>query len=441
MDPIIIAIIMIMGLFAFILLGVHIGVALATLSVGGVWWIYGDFFKAFGLLSNTAFSAIMDYGFGVLPMFILMGVLVSLSGAGEELYRSANMIFARVRGGVGITTVFANAIFAAVTGVSVASAAVFSKIAIPEMKQLKYNDKFSLGIVSGSSLLGMLIPPSALLILYGILAEESIGKLFMAGIGPGILLTIMLGFGVYGAVLIRPEIGGQRPNLSNFAGRDIMKITLAPWAIYLLLIVVLGGIYGGFFTATEAGGIGAFGAFCILILKRKFTFDRLWQALLETGYTTASICFLIISAQMYSKMLTISGLAYHLSNYIISLSVSPIIIICLFAVIFMLLGCILDSASIMLVCLPVMLPVIQVLGIDLLWFGIISLIAIEAGLITPPFGMVAFAMKATLGPTVQIEDIFIGSLYFLLIILIFFIIILIFPPLTTWIPSHLGVSL
>lgn len=435
MDPIVIALITIMLLMVAILLGIHVGVALALMSVIGMWWITGNFMVAIKLLGTTSYRAVMDYIFGVIPMFVLMGLLANLSGASKQLYDAANMLMARLRGGLGIATVIANAIFAAITGVSVASAAVFSKIAIPQMLRLGYDHKFSLGIVAGSSVLGMLIPPSILLIIYGVLTEEAIGKLFIAGIVPGILLSIVLALGIYLMVLIRPDFGGGRPEIKKIGFKNFLYTLFKPWTFIALICLVLGGIYLGFFTPTEAGAIGAFGAFILALVKGKMKWKDLWKTLLETGYTTASIFFLLISAQMYSRMLTVSGLPSETSKFVTALAVPPIVVIIMFVVIFLILGAILDSSSILLVCIPLMLPVIHTLNYNIIWFGIVSVVAVEMGLLTPPFGMVVYAMKSSLEEDVTIEEIFMGSFPFLLMIAFVLSLLILFPWLSVWLPG------
>lgn len=435
MDPIIIALITIMLLMAAILLGMHVGVALALMSVVGMWWITGNFTVAIKLLGATSYRAVMDYIFGVIPMFVLMGLLANLSGASKELYDSANMLMARLRGGLGIATVIANAIFAAITGVSVASAAVFSKIAIPQMRRLGYDRKFALGTVAGSSVLGMLIPPSILLIIYGVLTEEAIGKLFIAGIVPGIVLSIVLSLGIYLMVLFKPSLGGKRPEIKKMGVQNYLYTLFKPWTFIVLIALVLGGIYMGFFTPTEAGAIGAFGAFILAVLKGRMKLKDLWQTLLETGYTTASIFFLLISAQMYSRMLTVSGLPSETSKMVTSLAVPPIMIIIMFIVIFIILGAILDSSSILLVTIPLMMPVVKTLQYDVIWFGIVSVVAVEMGLLTPPFGMVVYAMKSSLIDEATIEEIFSGSFPFLLMIVFVLALLVAVPWLSLWLPG------
>ena len=249
-DPTTLALISVGLVFALIVLGVHIGVALAAVSVLTLWGITGKFSVAASLLQTTAYSAVMDYVFAVVPLFVLMGLFSTLSGATRELFSSAQVLLGGIRGGLGIATVFANAVFAAITGVSVASAAVFSKIALPEMERLHYDRKFSLGIVAGSAILGMLIPPSVLMIVYGVLTEQAIGKLFIAGILPGLVVTAVLSLGIWTLVLMRPGLGGDLAEARRLDVRTLVRVVTTPWAVLALVILVMGGIWGGLFTPT-----------------------------------------------------------------------------------------------------------------------------------------------------------------------------------------------
>jgi C4-dicarboxylate transporter DctM subunit len=435
MPPTTLALISVALVFLLILLGVHIGVALAAVSVVTIWCITGKFSVAISLLQTTAYSAVMDYVFAVVPLFVLMGLFSTLSGATRELFTSAQLFLGRVRGGLGIATVFANAIFAAITGVSVASAAVFSKIALPEMERLQYDRKFSLGIVAGSSILGMLIPPSVLMIVYGVITEQAIGKLFMAGILPGLVVTAVLSLGIWMMVYVKPRLGGNLDDMRRLDFRTLVRTLLTPWAVVGLIFLVMGGIWGGFFTPTEAGAVGAAGGFLLIVIKRKFSFRSLWHVLLDGGQTTASIFMLLICAQMYSRMLTMSGLAGRITQWTSELSVPPIVILFGFLIIFLLLGCLIDSTSIILLTIPLMHPIALKLGYDPIWFTIVSIVTIEMGLLTPPFGMVIFAMRSALGGMVRIEEIFVGAAPFILMLAFSLGIIIAFPKLSTWLPS------
>jgi tripartite ATP-independent transporter DctM subunit len=434
--PTTLALISVALLFALILLGVHIGVALAAVSVLTLWLIIGKFEVAISLLQTTAYSAVMDYVFAVVPLFVLMGVFATVSGATRELFASAQALLGRVRGGIGIATVFANAVFAAITGVSVASAAVFSKVALPEMERLNYDRKFSLGIVAGSAILGMLIPPSVLMIVYGVLTEQAIGKLFIAGILPGLVVMAVLSLGIWTMVFVKPRLGGRQVEVRRLDLRTLVRVATAPWAVVALVILVVGGIWGGFFTPTEAGAVGAAGGFLLIFINRqKLTLRGLWQILLDAGQTTASIFLLLICAQMYSRVLTMSGLAGNVTQWVTALAIPPIFIVLGFIVVFVLLGCILDSTSIIILTIPLMHPIAVNLGYDPLWFAIVAILSIEIGLLTPPFGMVAFAMKSAIGKTVQVEEIFAGVIPFILLLGLALGIIIAFPRLSTWLPS------
>lgn len=442
MGPEVIAALSVVALFAMILIGFHIALSLAFTSFVAVFLMTGKFRVAAGLLEKTAFSAVMDYVFAVIPLFVLMGLLTTASGATGELFQAAERALRRIKGGVGIATVMANAVFAAITGVSVASAAVFSKIAVPEMQRLNYERKFSLGIVGASSLLGMLIPPSVLMIVYGVITEQSIGRLFAAGIVPGLLVAVFLCVAIWTMVVLQPARGGLLANgkssVEELSGsNNAFKTLWRPWPVYLLILGVLGGIYRGFFTPTEAGAMGAFGAALILLMRGKFSIPLTKSILLDAGKSTASIFLLLITAQMYSRMLTLSGLPGELTTWVTTLGLSPGAVIVLFIVILLLLGMILDSISILLLTMPIMFPVITALGHDPIWFGIIAIVAIEIGLLTPPFGMVIFAMKAALPDDVKIEEIYLGTAPFLLVLMLILAVLFWFPSLTLWIPNLL----
>ena len=440
MDPLFIGLIMVALLIAAILSGIYVGVSLAFLGFLGVWWMSGDIDVAARLLGTTAFSAIMDYTFSVLPFFVAMGLLASVSGAGQDLYTAANVVTGRVRGGLGIATVLANAVFAAITGVSVASAAIFSKISLPEMLRHGYDKRFALGVVAGSSVLGMLIPPSVLFVIYGVLSEEAIGRLLIAGVIPGLVLTAIYSLGISFMVWRRPQLikpdGKMEEATPQFSGvRGVMNAIGRCWGVVVLVVVSLGGIWMGFFTPTEAGAVGAFGALLLGFAKRQINKSTFWRVLYEAGITTAGVFFLLISAQVYSRMIALSGLVNWMSVTMKSLPIHPMGIIVMFLIVFLILGCLMDSASIMLLTLPLMLPIVKALGFDLIWFGVVSVVVIEMGILTPPFGMVVFAMKAALGDEVRIEEIFQGSYPFLGMMAVFVVIIMIFPKLSTWLPG------
>jgi len=249
------------------------------------------------------------------------------------------------------------------------------------------------------------------------------------------VLTVIFSLGILTMVFFRPQIAGRPCTDEDSGKKSAWRILFKPWGIAILVLVVLGGIYLGFFTPTEAAATGAFGTFLLTLVKRRMTFSNLWDILLETGYATAAISFLIISAQMYSRMLTMAGLPAAMSHYVSSLLVPPFMIIFMIVILLIVLGTVLDSSSILLITIPLLIPIVKPLGFDLIWFGIVSVVAVEMGLLTPPFGMVVYAMKAVLVSEASLEDIFRGSFPFLIMIAIFLIIVILFPPLSTWLPS------
>jgi tripartite ATP-independent transporter DctM subunit len=437
MDPVTVGTLSIALIFVLILLGFHIGVALAVTSFAGVYLITGKFRVAASILQTTAYNGVNDYVFAVIPLFVVMGLFATQSGATRDLFDAAEALLRRVKGGVGAATVIANAIFAAITGVSVASAAVFSKLAIPEMNRLGYDRKFGLGIVASSALLGMLIPPSILMIVYGVITEESIGRLFAAGIGPGLVVAGVLIATILVWVRIDPGIVGREGEVVTDVKVSRLDLLAKVLPIFALIALVLGGIYGGFFTPTEAGAIGALGALALILLRGRFTQASLMAMLLDTGKACASIFFLLITAQMYSRMLTLSRLPETLTGWASALDVPGLAILLAFVVVLIILGCIIDSVSILLLTMPIMVPIAATLGYDKIWFGMIAIVTIELGLLTPPFGMVVFAMKASLPPDVRIEEIFLGSAPFFLVLLLALALVIAFPQISLFIPRLL----
>jgi len=434
MDGITIGLVSVACMLVLIYAGMHVGVALTLLSFIGVWIIRGDAGIASNLLALAANDVIADYVFGVVPLFVLMGLLVSVADIGKDTFEVANQIFRRLRGGLGIATVAANAVFAAITGISIASAAVFTKVAVPEMLRHGYSQRFSVGVVAGSSVLGMLIPPSLLLILYGILTERSVGDLFIAGIIPGIVLSLAYVAGILLMGKYWPEfVGGSARTAEDTAqlGWGEMAGKLLP--VVLLVALVLGGIYGGLFTPTEAGAVGAAGALALALAKGRLPLKSLWTVLVETGHITAAICFLIISAALYSRMLAISGVTEFLRHLIVDSGLGFWGMLAIFVFVVMLLGTILDSSSIMLITIPLVLPALQAFGTDLIWFGIVNLLAVEIGLLTPPFGIAVFVIKATLGndSPITLNDIFAGALPFAVIMFLVLLLVIAFPGLAT----------
>jgi C4-dicarboxylate transporter DctM subunit len=447
LDALTIGLILVAAMLLLILAGLHIGVALIFLSFIGAWLIRDDFEIAVNLLKIASSGAINDQLFGVVPLFVLMGMLVNIGNIGRDTFDVCQWAIGKFAGGLGVATVIANAIFAAITGVSIASAVVFTKVSVPPMVEHGYTPKFSVGIVAGSSVLGMLIPPSLLLIVFGVIAEVSVGQLFTAAIAPGILLASAFCVAIVFISKYMPDFAGHLkiPDASNAPRFWTRKpehtetpltalIKMTP--ITILILAVLGGIYGGFFTPTEAGAVGAFFALIIVVIKSRFAPDMLtWpkfrKLLIETGHISVSILFLIIAANMYTRMIALSGLPNEVIGFITDADLGFYGIIIIYLLIVLLMGMILDSVSIMLITLPLILPALIGYNTDLIWFGIVTVIAVEIGLLTPPLGLTVYVVKAALGNTqVKLGDIFAGAFPFVIIMLLVTALLVAFPVLT-----------
>ena len=421
------------AILLFIYLGMHVAVALALSSFLALWVLKGDIELPMRLFVLAAGDSISSYAFAVVPLFVLMGYFVDMADLGRDAYAVANSFFRRLRGGLGIATVAANAVFAAITGISIASAAIFTRIAVPEMIRFGYGKRFAVGVVAGSSVLGMLIPPSVLLIVYAIIAQQSVAALFTAAIVPGLILTFVYCAGItLMAVFLPHYVGGPGRQQVEKAGLGWLESLRLIAPIVILIVLVLGGIYGGVFTPTEAGAAGAALALIIAALRKRLTPKSLWRALMQTGQVTAAILFLIICASMYSRMLGITGVPSQLSAWITQTGLSFAVLLTVYVVLIILAGTIIDSTSIILIAVPVFLPILQPLGIDPVWFGIVTVLGAEIGLLTPPLGISVFVVKGALeGHGVSLRDIFIGAAPFAAMMLLVLILIIVFPSLAS----------
>ena len=415
-----------------IVLGLPIAFALLLTGFVGLALIKHDFTIATRTLGLAADGTISEYVFATVPLFVLMGLFVNVSDVGRDAFRAAQRIFGRVYGGLGVATVAANAVFAAITGISIAAAAIFTKIAVPEMVRQGYTPKFAVGLTAGSSLLGMLIPPSLLLILYGVLAEVSIGALFLAAVLPGILLAVAFAVGVVLMAWLAPSFVGRVDRTAGAGAEDSALSVLAGLVpIVALIVLVLGGIYGGIFTPTEAGAAGALGAMGIALVKRRLTLRKLWDVMSETGQVSVSILFLIIAAGMFSRMLTLTELPQDMAAFLSGTGLGVAGFLAAYLLLLVILGMLLDSTSIMLIMLPLALPVATALGANLVWFGVVTTIAIEIGLLTPPFGLSVYVIKASMNdPTMTLATIFRGALPFVLITLAVTLLLMAFPQIS-----------
>jgi C4-dicarboxylate transporter, DctM subunit len=430
MTPVEIGLLSVVAIVFLIYLGVYIPIALGTVSFVSIWLMRDSFDLSMALLKIAIGDSAMEYTFATIPLFTFMGLIVSKAGLGQDIYEVMSTGFRRVKGGIGMATVGANAVFAAVTGSSIASASVFSKVSVPQMLKHGYNPRFAVGVVAGSSVLGMIIPPSAMLIIYSFVAEQSVGDMFLAGVVPG----IMLAAAYIGAIWV---MGRLTPGF--IAGRPAADYEPMPWGeiarktfpIVGLIAVVLGGIYTGWLSPVEAGAAGALVALVIAAVRRSMSLKDFWEALLETGHITAFLLFLITAASIYSRMLGLAGVPNQLGELLAGSNAGFFTVMVLYILLMLFLGTLLDTASIILIVVPLFLPLIEPMGLSLVWFGIITVVGAEIGLLTPPLGISCFVIKATLDDDrVTLRDVFMGALPFAFVMLLVLILLIRFPSLS-----------
>ena len=423
-------------LVLFIFLGVHIGIALAICSGLGVWLMLGSFEAAVSILGNTAYEAVRKDVFAVIPLFVMMGDFISRSGAAADLYRICDRSLRRLPGRLAIATIAGNTVFAAVTGVSIAAAAAFSRIAYPEMRKMGYRQTFALGAVAGSACLGMLIPPSILLIVWAILTEMSVGALFIAGIIPGIVLAALFSGYVILTAIRDPRIAPPfKEPLIPATREEVRSELIGGLGILVLILLVIGGIWMGLFTPTEAAGFGALGALLIGLAKGMRRHEIV-EAIFQAGKTTAPIMFLLITAQMYSRLLALGGAVNYIQALFFELSADPWMLVAMMMLVWLLLGMLIDSVSIILLTVPIFAPIAMSMGTDPIAFAIFGILVIEAGLLTPPFGLLVYTVKGSVtDPTATLAKIFIGSTPYFLLILAAAMLVLLIPSLAAWLPG------
>jgi len=414
-----------------VLLFLRVWVGMTMIIVGFLGFAYIVGFKhAFMIMGSVPYSAISNETVASVPLFILMGVVVSNTGVAKDLYHAAYKWLGQLRGGLAMATVVACGGFAAITGSSPATAATMGKVALPEMKKYNYDLKMTTGAVAAGGTLGILIPPSMGFILYGILTEESIGKLFMAGIIPGILEILFYVATIYLMCTIKPSLGPAGPKVTFIEKVKSLRYT---WAMMLLFILVIGGIYGGWFTPTEAGAIGAFGAIVVSILAGKLTRENLLAAILEAAQTTAMIVIIISGAFIFMKFMAVSRLPDLLAGFLGGLPFPPLVILILIVLLYIILGMFLDAPSAIVLTLPILFPVILSFGFDPIWYGVIMVRINEVGLITPPMGMNAFVLSGVTDTPLGI--IFRGVVPFLVADFLHIALLIAFPGISLLLPS------
>ena len=437
-----IAVVLLVSLIVMVLLGVHIAAALGMASALGVYLVTGNFAIVERMLASTAYEALRDYVFAVIPLFMLMGEFIARSGAVTDVYRGINRGLKRIPGRLALATVLGNALFSLVTGVSIASAAAFSRISYPEMKRHGYRRAFALGSIAGSSCLGMLIPPSVLMIVWGILTEKSIGALFLAGVIPGLMVAGMFCLYILGVAILRPEVVGAgrspaadaRAAAEASAAVDWFSLWTSALGIMLVVVTVLGGIWFGFFTPTEGAGAGAFIALILGIVKG-MRYRDIIDCVLSVGRTSAPILILLVMASLYARTLAMTGVTNAIQDAFLGAGLGPAMILLIMIGIWFVLGMFIDSISIMLLTVIIFEPIAVSVGFDSIAFAVIGVLAIEAGLLTPPFGLLVYTVKSAIDDRdISIWSIFWSSTPYWVVLLFAVVLVAFFPAIATYLP-------
>lgn len=432
MDPLTIGMLSVLAIVVLVYLGLYIPVALGLVSFVSIWIMSGKSILAFNFLKVVVGDGVTEYTFATIPLFTLMGLLVSKARLGRDIYEVMNSAFRKVLAGIGMATVGANAVFAAITGSSIASASVFTKISVPEMLRYNYNKRFAVGVVAGSSVLGMIIPPSAMLIIYSFVAEQSVGDMFLAGIIPGLILTAVYIAAIFVMARVWPSYIGENISAEELPAMPRMEMFQKTWPVLSLILLVLGGIYTGWLTPVEAGAAGASLALIVALVRRSISWREFWETLVETGHITAAILLLITMASFYSRMLGYAGLPNQLDALLQAWDMSFFQIMLIYVVLMLVLGTLLDTASIILIVVPLFITLIETMELSLVWFGLITVIGAEIGLLTPPLGISCFVIKSSLNdPNISLKDVFLGALPFAFLMLLVLIVLIRYPILST----------
>lgn len=433
MSPEVVGIVGIALLLLLFVMGVPVAFAMALVGFVGFGYLIGPE-AAFSLLAQDFFETFSSYPLSVIPMFILMGSFAFASGISERLFSTTYKWVGSLRGGLTLATVLACAGFAAICGSTAATAATMGRIALPEMKKYKYNDTLATGTVAAAGTLGILIPPSTVLIVYGILVEESIGKLFVAGIVPGALLSLLFLITVSLLCLRDPDIGP--PGLATSWATKV-KATGGIIEAALLFLLAIGGLFLGWFGPTQAGAIGAGGALLIGLIRRKLT----WESFLASGrdalLTSCMVLFIIAGAVVFGHFLAVSGIPFLMADWVGGLPLHPMAVMGVIIVIYFFGGFFMDSMALIVVTVPIFFPIVQRLGFDPIWFGVIIVLVAEMGVITPPVGVNVFVIKG-IAPEIPLNSIFKGILPFLAALILLTTVVLFVPELATWLPSKVN---
>ena len=434
MDPVLIGYLGAGLLFVFLAIGIPVGIAMGVIGIGGMLLGAGELFT-WGQLKVLPFWVVNNYAFAVLPMFVLMGILAESSGITRDVFYASDLWLRRFRGGLYQAVIVGSAIFAAISGSTIVNAVVFTRIAFPQMMKFGYSKSLSIGAIAGSGSFAAMIPPSITMVIYAIITEQSVGQLLIAGVIPGLLTAFIYLAGVYGLVRIRPSLAPSVPE--KVAMSEKWKSMLYVWPIAVLMAVVLGGIYTGLFPPSAAGAAGAFGAFCLALLKKKTLKGWLPPALYDAASISCVIFIILIGGLLLSRMLVVVGVIDGLVELITSIADSPLKFMIFVSILYILLGCFLDTTSMMVVTLPFLFPVVVELNIDPIWFGIVLVKLIEISVITPPVGINLFAVLSAVGDKAEFHDVVKGVIPFILFDLLVLALLIIFPELAIWLPQKM----
>lgn len=434
MEPVSVGIIGAAVLVILLFLGMPIAFVMMTVGFLGITLLAG-WAAALPVLSNTVYGVAANYPYTIIPLFILMGSFAGQGGITSDLYNTFDKLFRKLPGGLGIATIAACAGFAALSGSSVASAAAMGNVALPEMRRFGYAPTLATGVIAAGGTLAFLIPPSLGFVVYGMLTEQSIGKLLISGILPGLVLSMAFIAVIFFKVKINPAIAPMTPGKVTFL--DKLKALGGIWETLLVFFIVMGGIYGGFVNPTEAGAIGATALLVIVLVKRRLTLKGLFAACLEMTRISVMVLFLVAGATVFSYFLALSTIPTLVSNWIVGLEVSRYLVLVIIVSIYFVLGCFLDSVSMMVLTLPVIFPVIIALHFDPIWFGVVMVLMMEAGLITPPVGLNVYTI-AGIAKDVSMGQIFRGAVPFLLAIVATCLILTLFPQIVLFLPGLMG---
>lgn len=444
-----IAIVLLVTLVVLVMMGVHIAVALGMASALGIYLVTGNYAVVERMLASTAHEALRDYVFAVIPLFMLMGEFIARSGVVTDLYRAIHRSLKRIPGRLALATVLGNALFALVTGVSIAAAAAFSRISYPEMRRHGYRRTFALGAIAGSACLGMLIPPSVLMIVWGILTEKSIGALFLAGVIPGFMVAGLFCLYILAAAVVRPNLVGaaaaagatDSSAISQASAREPadsgerFSLWTSVLGIVLVVVTVLGGIWFGFFTPTEGAGAGAFIALVLAVIKGA-RWREVIDCVLAVGRTSAPILILLVTAALYSRTLAMTGVTNAIQEAFLGAGLSPAAILAIMVGIWFVLGMFIDSISIMLLTVIIFEPIAVAVGFDSIAFAVIGVLAIEAGLLTPPFGILVYTVKSAIEDRdISIWEIFASVTPYWAVLLLSVVLVALFPAIATFLPK------